>query len=213
MDRRSALKTLALAPLAGLLPKRAEAYRLDHCEILASQDTFRDAYAQLPMSMREMLERLRSVIFRPGVPVGTGYILVNPHLCTAMDLTHIQASRDWLASDDIRPGEIPPGARMAQWHGFVGMYFPRPWANAACWKMSEEWIGPVRSKFEVPAVSVYSVYADPAMEPHLVHFLEPGGTRTKWLGFEVDQFERGGHQVADWKPIFPDPPLDLYTVR
>jgi hypothetical protein len=187
MNRRDAIKTLAVFPIGFALPG-----------IEVPSPPLPDHYV-LPMSTREALECLRSVLFRPGLPAEIGHVMVNSNLCTVMNLEHIQPAQNWLMSADMKPGDLPPGVRKAKWQGFVGMYFPLPWADEKCWKSGDR-----------NGVPVYRVYANPDIESHIAYIHEPGEPEPI---YDVVRIMRDGKEYADSFPRFTRAPLDLYKVK
>lgn len=170
MYRRDALKALAALPLVSL-PSTAKA----DPEMSSLGDTSKSTrtatpdYASLPLSPRDALERLRSVIFHKDVPAGVGQLLVNPALCQAMDKSHLV-----LPCYPILPAHM----QLQQEEGYFGTYYPRTY-NDTCWDRIDHekeclpagWRGTTTFRLNVPS---YRVHARDFIPLHMARFFKPG---------------------------------------
>lgn len=226
MNRRDILKSLALAPL------------LVSAHAVAAPEL---KYTELPLSNREIFERLRAHLFRPGVAPQEGQVMMHPSIAIyianpspghlyegavgrscRMNLDNIQTVQNWERSRDFSIDPeigMPRAFRDGHYKGMVGMLFPRPWADDECWTESPTGSGHTRytSADEGATVwpcrvPVYRVFADPSLGVSQAYVRDPNPVEPEYAWSHVDGVEPG--IVVDVFPAFtPDQLLEMYHRR
>jgi hypothetical protein len=218
MNRRDVLKSIAVVPLlATTTPAIAEA---------------RPECTELPLSNREIFERLLAHLFRPGLLAAEGQVVMHPQIAIYIacrqgdargtrdaqvpDFSHIQAARNWRESPDMQPDLERPvlhGVLNGSFYGMVGMLFPRPWADDECWEASDDGVDrradQVTGSGITCCVPTYRVFADPSLGVSQALVRDPNPVDCEWDTVDIEP-----GVINDVFPVFtPDQRLEMYERR